>query len=638
MKSRWRWRIAHGVAVAVILVMAGAALWLSLQMRASAYASYEREVMRQARAAASSGPIVQNWQAGAEAIQSELDQLAMLFDAPVTALTPQGELITQSQNVVRGGEPGTESSDWRTLPEVRASLSGREGTSTRQFEESDEPGFFVAMPVRDGGALLGALHIAFPQNELQAEIAQQNRTIILITGIVTLLLCALTVGLTEYLSVGVRRLTQVVERITVGDLDARVLSLRYAELGALARAFNRMADKLQNQMAKRAREKDRLNTVLRVMTDGVIILNRSGVVKLINPAGARILKTSVDKAMNRSFVQAVRDHRIAEVWKRCQVSGEEEMAAIELGMTQFMRVVVTPFRRRAGRGYLVILQDLTQVRRLQTVRQDFISNISHELRTPLASLRALTETLRDSALDDPPAAARFLDRMEIEVDALTQMVEELLELSRIESGQVPLRLNPVLPDSVISPAVERLHPQAERGQLTLHVDVPRDLPLVLVDAGRIHQVVSNLIHNAIKFTPTGGTITVGAIVDATTVTISVADTGSGIASYELPRIFERFYKTDRSRAIGGTGLGLAIAKHIVQAHGGRIWAVSQEGRGSTFYFTMPRAEPEIEPEQASEEHNGAVDPQLSTSTLPPTIPATPPAMLPDKPTIHRRPV
>jgi two-component system phosphate regulon sensor histidine kinase PhoR len=266
-----------------------------------------------------------------------------------------------------------------------------------------------------------------------------------------------------------------------------------------------------------------------------------------------------------------------------------------------MRVVVTPFLRRAGRGYLVILQDLTQVRRLQTVRQDFISNVSHELRTPLASLRALAETLRDSALDDPPAAERFLDRMEIEVDALTQMVEELLELSRIESGQVPLRLNPVLPHAAICPAVDRLRAQAERGQLTLTVDVSRDLPLVLVDASRIHQVVTNIVHNAIKFTPADGTVTVSAFADATTVTVAVADTGSGIAPNNLSRIFERFFKTDRSRAVGGTGLGLAIAKHIVQAHGGHIWAVSQEGKGSTFYFTMPRAEPEIEPKAANEE-------------------------------------
>jgi two-component system, OmpR family, phosphate regulon sensor histidine kinase PhoR len=616
MIGRWRWRLAHGAALIIFLILAGTAFWLSLQMRASEYAAYEREVMRQARAAASNDSIARSWLGGPEALQPQLGLLSSLLDARVTALTPQGEFITQSHVAASADGLGTATVDWRSLPEVRAGMNRREGMSTRPSTGGAQA-YFVALPVNEADALVGVLHFEFSQEQLQADLAEFNRALVLVALVAMLLLVLLAISLTEYLSFGVRRLTRVVERITAGDLDARVLSLRHGELGALAQAFNRMAAKFQSQMKKRVREKDRLNTVMHVMTDGVLILNRSGVVKLINPAGARILNTSVEKAMNRSFVQAVRDHRIAEVWKRCVASGEEEVAAIELGPTQFMRVVVTPFLRRAGRGYLVIMQDLTQVRRLQTVRQDFISNVSHELRTPLASLRALTETLRDSALDDPPAATRFLDRMEIEVDSLTQMVEELLELSRIESGQVPLRLNPVLPHAAIVPAVERLRTQAERGQLAFEVDVSRDLPLVLVDAERIHQVVTNIVHNAIKFTPAEGTITVSTVVDATHVTVAVADTGSGIAPQDITRIFERFYKTDRSRAVGGTGLGLAIAKHIVQAHGGSIWAVSQEGKGSIFYFTMPRAEPEIEIEGLTEESSDA-DGSLA---VPPTLPA-----------------
>jgi two-component system, OmpR family, phosphate regulon sensor histidine kinase PhoR len=314
-----------------------------------------------------------------------------------------------------------------------------------------------------------------------------------------------------------------------------------------------------------------------------------------------LLNTTPEKALRRSFVQAARDHRVAEVWTRCLQSGAEEVAAVELSPSQFVRVVVTPFLKGAGRGYLVMLQDLTQMRRLQTVRQDFISNVSHELRTPMASLRALVDTLRDGALDDPPAAYRFLDRMEIEVDALTQMVEELLELSRIESGQVPLRLDSVPISAVIFPAVERLRPQAERNHLTLKIDVPRDLPRVLIDAGRIHQVVTNLVHNAIKFTQERGDISIVAHAEGDHVKVQVADTGVGIPATEINRIFERFYKTDRSRAAGGTGLGLAIAKHIVQAHGGEIWAESTEGEGSRFTFTMPLAEQVATPDHVAQQ-------------------------------------
>jgi two-component system phosphate regulon sensor histidine kinase PhoR len=256
---------------------------------------------------------------------------------------------------------------------------------------------------------------------------------------------------------------------------------------------------------------------------------------------------------------------------------------------RFLRVTVTPLHKADPLDRVVILQDLTQIRRLDTVRRDFISNISHELRTPLASLKALADTLHDGALEDPPAARRFLDRMEVEVDALTQMVQELLELSRIESGQVPFEIAPVFVADVVNPPLERLRPQAERAELQLDVDLPSDLPRILADAERMQQVVTNLVHNAIKFTPPGGGVAVSATVDQDEVIISVRDTGVGIPADDLPRIFERFYKADRARSGGGTGLGLSIAKHIVLAHGGRIWAESVETRGSIFYVALPIA-------------------------------------------------
>jgi two-component system phosphate regulon sensor histidine kinase PhoR len=244
---------------------------------------------------------------------------------------------------------------------------------------------------------------------------------------------------------------------------------------------------------------------------------------------------------------------------------------------------------------LLIFQNITRQRFLETVRRDFVSNISHELRTPLASLKALTETLLDNAIDDPPAARRFLKRMDAEVDAVTQIVSELLQLSRIESGKVPFQIRPAKPDEIVDPAVERLLLQADRAELTINVDCPPGLPAVLADPARLEQVVVNLLHNAIKFTPSGGVINikveqqVNDHPDEMQMLFSVSDTGIGIARDDLPRIFERFYKVDRARSTGGTGLGLAIARHTVEAHGGRIWVGSVAEQGSTFYFTIPIA-------------------------------------------------
>jgi two-component system phosphate regulon sensor histidine kinase PhoR len=265
----------------------------------------------------------------------------------------------------------------------------------------------------------------------------------------------------------------------------------------------------------------------------------------------------------------------------------EQFASVEAGRQGlFLQAIATPLRDVGPQASLVILQDLTRIRRLETVRRDFISNISHELRTPLASLQALVDTLRDGALDDPPATRRFLDRIETEVQSLSQMVQELLELSRIESGQAPMHLIPTPVADVVFPPVERLRSQAERAGLSIIMNLPSDLPPVLADAERAQQVITNLVHNAIKFTPARGTVTISAEPVDEEVVISVCDTGVGIPSEDLPRIFERFYKADRARSGGGTGLGLSIARHIVQAHGGRIWAESVEGEGSNFHVSL----------------------------------------------------
>jgi two-component system phosphate regulon sensor histidine kinase PhoR len=238
-------------------------------------------------------------------------------------------------------------------------------------------------------------------------------------------------------------------------------------------------------------------------------------------------------------------------------------------------------------GAAVIIRDLSEMRRLERSRQELVANISHELRTPLTNIKALVETLLDGAIDDPSVSRGFLEKVEVEVDGLSQLVRELLELSLIESGQAPLEMQDTQVADIVYDVASRLHAQARRASIDLQVQIQDDIPAIKADGRRIQQVLVNLVHNAVKFTPAGGSITVGAEVRDRTVHVWVADTGIGIPDEDLPRIFERLYKVDRSRSSGGTGLGLAIAKHIVKAHGGEIWAESQQGKGSVFHFTIP---------------------------------------------------
>jgi two-component system phosphate regulon sensor histidine kinase PhoR len=366
------------------------------------------------------------------------------------------------------------------------------------------------------------------------------------------------------------------------------------DVSRLAQAFNQLIAQARDQFQTLGEERGRMNAVYQSISDGVLIVDKNGLVQWINPAAERMFSVEKRNVLGISLVEALRHHQFVELWQNSRSTGKTESALLEISTDRlFLQGTARPLDDVSPGDTLLVFNNLTRQRYLETVRRDFISNLSHELRTPLASLKALTETLQSGALEDPAAARRFLQRMETEVDALTQMVAELLELSRIESGRVPLQLKPIRPADLIASAVERLRLQAERARLDLRIQCREDLPLILGDLPRLEQVLVNLLHNAIKFTPPGGKIQVTAGMEGKPgeepprVIFSVSDTGVGIPADDLPRIFERFYKADRARSSGGTGLGLAIARHTVEAHQGKIWAESIEGRGSTFFFSIP---------------------------------------------------
>jgi two-component system, OmpR family, phosphate regulon sensor histidine kinase PhoR len=381
-----------------------------------------------------------------------------------------------------------------------------------------------------------------------------------------------------------RDYTASVRRAAEGGLPPSTLPLDVPGFEDLSNAVHALVSALNLQISSLDDERTRLSAVLEQMTDGVMIADSQGFIQFANPAIGRLFETNT--VIGHTVAEVVRHHQLVEAWRRCQQTGGTQTESAEIpSRRQFLQLIVIP-DQHAG-GSLLLVQDLTRVRRLETVRRDFISNVSHELRTPLASLRALTETLQDGALDDPQASVRFLGRIQTEVDALSQMATELLELTRIESGQVPLELTTAAPESLLISTADRMRAQAERAGVTLHVECAPGLPAVRADVPRLEQVLVNLIHNSVKFTSPGGMVSLLAAADGNSVRFAVRDTGVGIPADELLRIFERFYRVDRSRSGGGTGLGLSIARHIVEAHGGRIWAESEEGRGSTFYFTIP---------------------------------------------------
>jgi two-component system phosphate regulon sensor histidine kinase PhoR len=379
------------------------------------------------------------------------------------------------------------------------------------------------------------------------------------------------------------------------------------------------------------------------LDDGLVAVNTERQVRFLNPLAEEMLGLASSIALGQSLITLLRDHQADALVAEVLRDGEVREAAMQpLASERALRLRCAPVvLEGAISGALLLIRDVTQIGRLERARRDLVANVSHELRTPLASLKLLVETLQS---DPPPAVAqRMLGKIADEVDAVNQLVDELHQLSQIESGRITLQLSPVELHATARRALARIAPQAERKGQSVSADVSPHLPLALMDADRIGQVLLNLLYNAVKFTPERGVILVsGRLVEVSAdsprrllverrlasldpialpqpfpddrrgddaadarpsieapyplppgqwLLLAVADTGIGIPAGELRRIFERFYKVDRARTRnqGGTGLGLAIAKHLVEGHGGRLWADSHEGKGSTFYFTLPVA-------------------------------------------------
>jgi two-component system phosphate regulon sensor histidine kinase PhoR len=598
------WRIAFPYLILILVAMGGLSVYASGLVRQSHLSDLEAELTGEALLIADTVKSASDWQGAGTTFDGLAQHYADLLDARVTFIDANGTVLGDSHADRR------EMDNHSARPEIQDALDGGQGSSIRFSQTMGYEMMYLAVPVMSEKGLEGFARVALPLSQVEAHVARLRRVTLLAALLAVLGAAVLTLVIAGRIARPVRRLTDVVHRVTAGDLDARLLPTTQDEVGELTRSFNQMAGRLRQTIQSLTERQAQLSAVLDNMADGVLITDSQGLVRLINPAAAAILQADEEQALGRSFAQVARDHRLIDLWRRCYKGRVEQVEPVEMDRQQaFLQFIVTPLQNGEERACLIILQDLTRMRRLETVRRDFISNISHELRTPMASLKALVDTLRDGALEDPPAAQRFLDRMDVEVDALTQMVQELLQLSRIESGRAPIRMETVTVADVVIPPVERLRPQAERAQLALSVDVPAGLPRLLADMERVQQVVTNLVHNAIKFTPPGGSIQVSAsrldiagrdwadwestgleLDDLDTgewVLITVTDTGVGIPAQDLSRVFERFYKADRARSGGGTGLGLAIAKHIVQAHDGHIWAASVEGQGSTFYVAFP---------------------------------------------------
>ncbi len=512
-----------------------------------------------------------------------VEKMAAVTGNRVTIILPDGLVIAETSR-----DPGT-LENHLMRPEIQAALSGRTEAVVRTSTTVHMRLLYAAAPLVENGEIIAVIRLAKPMDQLDKTMAGFNRFLVITEGL-GIALCVILMYMQSNKRVNpLSRVSEKIRQLSIGDLKKISPVTRDDEIGTIITSFNTMVDKITLQIAEMQEDRNKLDAILSNMKDGVILVNEQGIVTQLNPAAQKMFDIDLNSADGGSLTEVVRHHQVIDLWKRCQENRDTQSIQLQLSLDQeIIQATASPVEENLPGDVLLLFQDLTLVHKLQTVRQDFISNVSHELRTPLASLKVLAETLSDGAVKDPKAADHFLLLMDSEIDNLTQIVQELLELSKIESGRVPLSLQPISPIDLVAPAIERMRLQAERAGISLINDLPGDLQQVNADSNRIQQVLVNLLHNAIKFTNPGGSVTVTAVDDENSIIFSVTDTGLGIPEDDQLRIFERFYKTDRSRASSGTGLGLSIARHLIDGHGGRIWVKSKIGTGSTFYFTLPK--------------------------------------------------
>lgn len=516
-------------------------------------------------------------------IAEKVQYWANLLSARTTIIAPDGLVLADSHQDPKSMVNHLD------RPEVQAALTEGQGHSIRFSHTLGYEMLYTAIPCNENNELLGFVRLSIPLNEVDQRIDQLQRVWTIVLTLVSITSIGLAGIIAFKIAKPLRQLTKASQDLVrTSNQNAIPVDQTTDEISQLTRTFNHMALSINEKLAEIESERAKLSTILQEMSDGVIITDRQGTIQLINKAAINLFEVSQAEPIGLTLIEVTRQHQIVELLESCAKNNKTQKVSFEILKTkQFVQAIASPGSDAMPSLFLFIFHDITQERKSELTRRDFISNVSHELRQPLAAIKLLSETLLDGAFDDLPSAKHFLQQIDNEVDSLNNLVNELLELSRAEAGHINLDLRAVNPLDLLKKIQERLHLLAEQDHIDLVIDCPPGLPLIKADKLRLEQVLMNLVHNAIKFSHPGGEILMKAEVGEAELIFSVHDDGIGISEEDLPLVFERFFKADRSRSGVGTGLGLSVARYMVEAHGGKIWAESRHGIGSTFFFTIP---------------------------------------------------
>jgi two-component system, OmpR family, phosphate regulon sensor histidine kinase PhoR len=532
---------------------------------------------------------------GDAGLQAPAQRYGRILGARVTVIGADGTVLAESDR-----ESVREMENHAGRPEVRQALAGSVGRDVRRSATLGRDLLYVAVPLEREGGRRAVLRLALPTHDVDEARALVRRTVV--GGALLAVGVALVIGLfvSRRVTRPLRGMEAAARRMAEGDLAQGVPVAGSDEIAALGVALNRTAVALREKIERLGDEQAKVRTILDGMTEGVIALDDRGRLLLLNPAARMMFGVESEAPEGRSFLEVIRQKGLFDLVEEVRSSSAPVRHELELGFPVNRVVAVRGAPLGLGgeaAGVLLVLHDVTELRRLERVRSEFVANVSHELRTPLTCIKGYLETLLDGALDDRAHARRFLEVAGIHAERLDRLIDDLLELSNIESGRVKLVPMQLDLGDVVTGVAAMFEGRTAQNHQVLERAVPPGLA-VRADRDRLVQILVNLVDNAVKFTPEGGQVRIEAGPGpAGRVEIRVRDTGIGIPSTDLPRITERFYRVDKTRSqeAGGTGLGLAIVKHLVQAHGSELRIESALGHGTTVSFTLPRGEGAVAP-------------------------------------------
>jgi two-component system phosphate regulon sensor histidine kinase PhoR len=536
--------------------------------------------------------------AGGEArsLQTFAERAARRTNSRVTLVAPDGRVLADSE---RRLEDVAEMENHAGRPEVRAALNGSVGQDVRRSGTLGTLLIYVAVPVSESGRVVGALRLAAPL-EAATPAYESLRGVMLAGGAVALVV-ALGIGLfvAGRVTRPVVEMEDVARQMSEGNFRVRASVRSPDEIGTLGRSLNVMAGRLREKIDDLEREQAKATAILDAMVEGVIATDGHDHIILLNERARGIFGLGQTRVERRPLLEVIRNVDLHGLLSESRAAADGEVVSREIKLPEpserVLQVHAVPLRFPGDEpGVVIILHDITELRRLEQVRTEFVANVSHELRTPLTAIQGYLETLLDGALEEPQHARKFLEIVFRHTERLGRLTDDLTDLSNIELGRISLRIEPADLTEVTESALAIIQPRAGSGRVTVEASFPADMPEVLADRDRLAQILINLVDNAVKYTPAGGHVSVEAQrLPSGMLEVAVRDTGVGVPKADLPRLTERFYRVDkaRSRELGGTGLGLAIVKHLVLAHGGELGIESELWKGTTVRFTLPTRKP-----------------------------------------------